>query len=65
MLIKRAHWFVSQIAYCYGKIVIVSWFVDHVTPPAVASIPSLKSRNHGAPAAPSCLKVVELLVVQK
>ena len=27
----------------------------------MASIPSLKSRNHGAPAAPACFKVVELL----
>jgi len=28
-------------------------FIDFVTRPAVASIPSLKSRNYGAPAAPT------------
>jgi len=38
---------------CYGKIMIVWCFTDYVTRPAVASIPSLKSRNCGAPAAPA------------
>jgi len=42
---------------------IVLCFIDYVTHPTVASIPGLKSRNHGAPVAPACFKVVELLVV--
>ena len=50
---------------CYGKIVILWCLVDRVTRPAVASIPSLKSRNHGAPAAPAYFKVVDLLVVRQ
>ena len=44
---------------CYGKIVIVWCFVDYVTRSALASIPSLKSRNYGAPAAPAGFKVSE------
>jgi len=50
---------------CYGKIVISWCFIGHVTNPAVASIPSLKSRTHGAPAAPACFKVAELAVVDE
>ena len=52
---------IFQLFRCYGKIMIVWCFIDYVTPPALASIPSLKSRNHGAPAIPACFKVVELL----
>jgi len=58
-------WLRSCITLCYGKIVISLCFIDHVTRPAVASIPTLKSRNHGVPAVPACFKVVELLVVDQ